>query len=199
MLSCNKQELCKNFNIKHCIKYIHPFRERKCKYSPCKLLHDKNHLLQYAHHNQYQVITNDNLQYNKSHPIYIQDIFNIIHKYIIKDNYYEKINYNKNTSGPNLFLIINNLLLTSKIFKTLLNTDLNFVNTLSNNNNYSYTLTATTFCICNHVRCECNIICDEMCKKCNYRFIYCKCLIKCKDCNKNSYETESEDHDDYDY
>ena len=40
MLTCNKQELCKNFNINHCMKYIHPFRERKCKYFPCHDLKD---------------------------------------------------------------------------------------------------------------------------------------------------------------
>ena len=98
MLSCNKQEKCKNFNTNHCMKYIHPYRERKCKYFPCGLLHDKNHLLQYTHYDQYQQITNDNLNYNKTHPIYIQDIFDIIHKYIIKDNCFEIVNYNKYNS-----------------------------------------------------------------------------------------------------
>ena len=102
--------------------------------------------------------------------------------------------------GPNLFPIINNLLATSKIFKTLLDTDLNFVNTWANdisdinNIKYRYKLLVSIYCTCNHIRCECNITCDDICNKCQHRFIYCKCSIKCKKCNKNSYESSSEDY-----
>ncbi len=201
MKTCNYYQNCTNFKTKHCIKFSHPFREQKCKFSPCRLLHDKNHILNYTHQNQYQIISNNNLQYNKTHPIYIQDIWNIIHKYIIINNCYERVSYNENNSGPSLLLIINNLLLTSKIFNKLLNTQLNFVNDWSNDINnikYNYITFADTYCVCSYNKCECNIICDDVCSDCDHRYMYCYCKIKCVNCDRNSYEPESsEEFSDY--
>jgi hypothetical protein len=117
---------CQDFTEMHCSKYIHNLRDKKCPHDPCLLLHDKNHLQEYLHTTQYQNLSIKNYNINKNHPIFIEDIWTNIDENIEVSK--DKLACRCSINGQRIE-IINKLLCTSKIFATLLGTNLKYVNT----------------------------------------------------------------------
>lgn len=164
---------CKNFSVNHRSKYIHPPRERKCKYFPCILLHDHAHLINFTHKDQYEIISKNNSLYNSLHSLYISDIWYNIHNFVGNSTYVQILTLNYTYHSDMRIQTVNKLLCTSKIFNILLNTKLSHVNMWKFHKGvyiYDY---------------------DERydkCLDCGNLNIFCKCDIKCPKCNINFIE-----------
>jgi hypothetical protein len=132
----NCHDECEDFSFEHCSKYLHKLRIRKCKYDPCLLLHDPNHLLTCDHKEQYQNMANKNFIHNKNHPIFMEDIWKNIHEFLDDPKLIVACDCSR---FKDRIKSVNNLLKTSRIFSILLKTDLKSVNTWTyDNNTYAY-------------------------------------------------------------
>lgn len=172
MQQCYYYDKCKNHTFLHCSRFLHPIRKKKCKYFPCKLLHDPTHLLNFIHEKQYDIIANNNLLYNKNHIFNIIEIWYVIHTHIRK--------------MPIHINIINNLLATSKIFNILLNIQFRHVNiVMYSGNKIIYR----------------NYYGINKCRICNYLNHSCVCNKIKKTCEKcyQPYYDSDDSYDDYDY
>jgi hypothetical protein len=127
---------CNDFTFSHCSQYTHTLRIKICNYHPCLLLHDVNHAQNYSHTIQYQNLSIKNFEQNKTHPIFIKDIWFNIHKFL--DNT-TKIYACNCSIYQNRLRTVNALLQTSKIFSTLLDTNLKSVDFwIYNSGKYEY-------------------------------------------------------------
>lgn len=146
-------ENCDDFTFSHCSQYVHELREKICKYHPCLLLHDLNHIETHNHDAQYKKISDDNYKYNKSHLIFIKDIWFNIHKFLDNDTHIYACNC---SIYQNRLRTVNTLLETSKIFSTLLDTNLKSVDFwIYNSGKYKYCFEGVSYswkhtCYCDY-------------------------------------------------
>ncbi len=174
---CRFGENCKDFTHSHNEKFAHPFRERKCSLFPCKLLHDHNHLLEFTHNEQYKITSDNNFQCNRSH-FFCDDVWKKIIGEIMSSCYYIKSSPIYGTNGNKIkqtrefnslkyASILTKLLMTSKMFQKILNTDLFSIDIWSENTeNITYGFQGT------YIKCEdCygqgrGCTCSEACSQC---------------------------------
>ncbi len=149
---------CKNFTFRHRSMFIHSFRERKCKYFPCKLFHDPDHLLDYTHVKHYKHTANYNLEYNTKSIIYVDDIWNNIHNNIIKSGTSSRFRIGDHIQT------IQTLLCTSKIFRILLHITTEYINSYQYDNGcvvygHSYNYDTCGQCYAIKEYCHCSRSC----------------------------------------
>ena len=164
---CNEKN-CENFTFQHCSMFSHLPREIKCKYFPCKLLHDLTHLLNYAHHKQYEQIATHNFSYNEKLPIYMKDIWNTIHKNIINRPHSLHI-----VITEEHIRTIRALICTSKIFRILINVQSLPIEQYDNCTDGSFVYYRDTMFKCN--RCNTykhSCTCADYCHECHRSYGY---------------------------
>ncbi len=173
---CDNGEKCKDFTQLHIANFKHPIRKRKCLLFPCRLLHDNTHLLEFTHKKHYEIISNNNFKYNLLHFL-CDDIWKEIIRHIKLSCYYfhflhitndgRRINQFKDLNSFEYTSTISKLLMTSKMFKKILNTNLFSVDDWCEKSNVTIYKFTSKY---------------KICKKCYKRGNYCVCSALCSRC-----------------